>query len=78
MTIHLHTYDCLSINLNINLYRYNFLSIYLSISPGYGFLYKLSNMLERCLTRPALRASPLIWRLLLWTVSIDSLRLVDR
>jgi len=41
---------------------------------GYGFLYKLSNLLERCVTKPVLKHSPLIWRLLLWCVSIESLR----
>jgi len=41
---------------------------------GYSFLYKLSNLLERCVTRPFLKHSPLIWRLLLWCASIDCLR----
>eukprot|EP00088_Acartia_fossae_P047886 TRINITY_DN5204_c0_g1_i4.p1 TRINITY_DN5204_c0_g1~~TRINITY_DN5204_c0_g1_i4.p1 ORF type:complete len:479 (-),score=98.43 TRINITY_DN5204_c0_g1_i4:306-1694(-) len=42
------------------------------ISPtGCGFLYKLSNLLERCVSQPGLRNSPLIWRLLLWCASIQ-------
>jgi len=41
---------------------------------GYCLLYKLSNLLERCVSKPFLKNNPLIWRLLLWCVSIESLR----
>jgi hypothetical protein len=41
---------------------------------GHGFLNKLSNLLERCVTKPFLKNSPLIWRLLLWTASLQNMR----
>jgi len=41
-------------------------------ATAYGFLYKLSNLLERCVTQPFLKNSPLIWRLLLWCTSVEN------